>query len=114
MTGTRGADRLVGLLDELEELLSRPPGAGRGRDLQLAAWRIRMDEARREADLAPGERETLARMSGRVQGMLAAMIREREREMRALLVRILSSHAVYDALDRYRVPVRQGFFERTV
>jgi hypothetical protein len=82
----------------------------------LAEWRARMNEAWREveADLTSWERETLVRRSSRIQGMIAEMTREWEREMRVLLVRLLSSHAVYDALDRYRTPVQHGFFERTV
>lgn len=118
MVDEQGAGRLLGLLRELEELLAGagPPGERGGLDVQLAAWRSRMDQARSEIepDLTPGEREALVHMSRRLQGRLAETIQNRERDKRVLLVRILSSHAVQGALEGYRTPVRQGFFERTV
>ena len=118
MADKQAADRLLGLLSELEQLLAGagPPGSEGGLDTQLAAWRNKMDQARSELEpeLTMGEREALVQMLRRVQGRLAENIQKRERDMRALLVRILSSHAVRDALDGYRAPVRQGFFERIV
>jgi hypothetical protein len=105
------------MLLELKDLLAPSgPAAGDGLAAGLAVWREEMDRAWRRAgpSLTPSEREDLVRLVREVRFLLEEEIQGRERDKRALLVRLLSCLAARNALDSYRRPPARSFFNRTV